>query len=121
MTANWHLYVIRTGKGILYTGITTDVGRRLDQHARGAGAKALRGKGPLTLVFQCPAGDRRAALRWEYRIKQLNRRQKEQLIASGAQSLEAIWAKLRVEPCPAKAIPLKNSPDRKVRQNQSGH
>ncbi|CAK8743895.1 hypothetical protein SODG_007031 [Sodalis praecaptivus] len=75
----WHLYLIRTASGMLYTGITTDVQRRLEQHQRGGGAKSLRGKGPLTLVFQRPAGDRSRALRWEYRVKQLSRRQKSAL------------------------------------------
>lgn len=98
MTASWYLYLIRTGNGILYTGITTDVVRRLAQHERGLGAKALRGKGPLTMVFHCPAGDRGNALQWEYRIKQLTRKQKEQLIASQPQSLDDIWPNLRAAP-----------------------
>lgn len=41
----WHLYLLRTASGMLYTGITTDVARRLTQHQAGKGAKALRGKG----------------------------------------------------------------------------
>ncbi|WP_213990503.1 GIY-YIG nuclease family protein [Sodalis sp. dw_96] len=94
MSASWYLYLIRTGDGILYTGITTDLARRLGQHERGVGAKALRGKGPLTLVFHCPAGDRSNALQWEYRIKQLTHRQKEQLVAGQASTLEGMWSKV---------------------------
>ncbi len=45
------------------------------------GAKALRGKGELTLVFSAPVGDRSLALRAEYRVKQLTKRQKR---ASGS-------------------------------------
>ena len=86
-SALWHLYLIRTANGMLYTGITTDVQRRLGQHQRGGGAKALRGKGPLTLVFQSPASDRSRALRWEYRVKQLSRAQKEHLVALQEQAL----------------------------------
>lgn len=41
----WHLYMLRLPSGMLYTGITTDVARRLAQHQAGKGAKALRGKG----------------------------------------------------------------------------
>ncbi|EOI3465664.1 GIY-YIG nuclease family protein [Cronobacter dublinensis] len=77
----WFLYLIRSPDNRLYTGITTDVARRFAQHQRGKGAKALRGKGELTLVFSVPAGNRSAALRAEYRIKQLTKRQKEQLVA----------------------------------------
>ncbi|HGT8905200.1 TPA: DNA damage response exodeoxyribonuclease YhbQ, partial [Escherichia coli] len=47
----WFLYLIRTADNKLYTGITTDVERRYQQHQSGKGAKALRGKGELTLAF----------------------------------------------------------------------
>jgi len=91
MTTCWYLYLIRTRSGALYTGVTTDVPRRLEQHRQGRGAKALRGKGPLTLAFHCPAGDRGNALRWEYRVKQLTRIQKERLVACQPPSLESLW------------------------------
>ncbi|MCI4237677.1 GIY-YIG nuclease family protein [Dickeya dianthicola] len=76
----WFLYLLRTGSGLLYTGITTDVARRLAQHQSGKGARALRGKGPLALVYHCVAGDRSTALKWEYRVKQLSKMQKERLV-----------------------------------------
>ena len=83
----WHLYLIRTSDGSLYTGITIDVERRFLEHqnqhpASGSskGAKALRGKLPLSLVFQVPAGDRSTASQLEYRIKRLTKRQKEALV-----------------------------------------
>lgn len=76
----WYLYIIRTQKNHLYTGITTDVERRFNQHTDGKGAKALRGKGPLTLVYQLAIGTRSDALKLEYRIKQQNKLQKEQLV-----------------------------------------
>ena len=76
----WFLYLIRTADNKLYTGITTDVERRYQQHQSGKGAKALRGKGELTLAFSAPVGDRSLALRAEYRVK----RQKERLVAEGA-------------------------------------
>ncbi|EMR3708273.1 GIY-YIG nuclease family protein [Escherichia coli] len=83
----WFLYLIRTADNKLYTGITTDVERRYQQHQSGKGAKALRGKGELTLAFSAPSapvGDRSLALRAEYRVKQLTKRQKERLVAEGA-------------------------------------
>ncbi|CNI05799.1 GIY-YIG nuclease superfamily protein [Yersinia aldovae] len=86
----WHLYLLRTASGMLYTGITTDVTRRLAQHQAGKGAKALRGKGELTLVFQCEAGDRSTALKLEYRVKQLSKLQKEKLVANQPSSLIAL-------------------------------
>lgn len=77
----WHIYVLRTCAGHLYTGITTDVTRRLAQHVAGRGAKNLRGKGPLRLEFSAPAGDRSRASRLEARIKALSRERKEALLA----------------------------------------
>ncbi|ERK13981.1 putative endonuclease [Serratia fonticola AU-P3(3)] len=73
---------------MLYTGITTDVARRAAQHQAGKGAKALRGKGELELVFHCQVGDRSMALRLEYRVKQLSKKQKEELIVNPPLSLE---------------------------------
>lgn len=78
---SWYLYLLRCANGDLYTGITTDVERRLAQHAGNRGARRLRGKGPLQLVYSHPVGDRSRALRLEYRVKQLSRAQKEALVA----------------------------------------
>ena len=72
--------MVRTAAGHLYTGISNDVPRRFAQHQAGRGAKALKGKGPLQLVFQCEAGDRSQASKLEYRLKQLNKSQKEALV-----------------------------------------
>ena len=85
---HWYLYLIRTASGALYTGITTDVERRYQQHQNGTGAKALRGKGPLQLAFSCLVGERGQALRLEYRIKQLNKAQKEKLVTENPELLE---------------------------------
>ncbi|WP_380179889.1 GIY-YIG nuclease family protein [Kalamiella sp. sgz302252] len=87
--ATWHLYIVQTASGALYTGITNNVARRFQQHQAGTGAKALRGKGPLTLLFHCEAGDRSSASRLEYRIKQLKRQEKIRLVAHQPESLEA--------------------------------
>ena len=89
MSQRWQLYIVRTAKGSLYTGITTDVPRRVDQHQRGRGARSLRGKGPLDLVFHCEAGDRASASRLGYQVKQLTRQQKLLLVASQPVSLES--------------------------------
>lgn len=77
----WHLYLLRCADGKLYTGITTDVQRRLEQHANNNGARRLRGRAPLSLEFSREIGDRGLAQRIEYRVKRLRRAQKEALIA----------------------------------------
>ena len=76
----WSVYLLRCADGSLYTGIATDVSRRLAEHADGEkGAKYLRGRGPLELVFHQEVGDRSLALRIEHRIKRLPKACKEDL------------------------------------------
>lgn len=56
--SRWSVYMVRTATGLLYTGISTDPLRRLRQHQSGKGARALRGKGPLTLAWQQEVGEK---------------------------------------------------------------
>ena len=78
----WHLYIIRCGDDTFYTGITTDVARRFDEHACGGprAAKYLRGRGPLRLVAQVKVGNRTKAARLEYRVKALTRTEKKRIV-----------------------------------------
>lgn len=76
----WSIYLLRCADGSLYTGIATDVTRRIGEHEQGKrGAKYLRGRGPFELVFQRAVGDRSIAARIEYRVKRLTRLEKENL------------------------------------------
>lgn len=77
----WHLYVIETAAGALYTGITIDVARRLAEHRAGRGAKALRGKGPLHLVYHECIGAHGEALRREAAMKRLTAAAKRRWLA----------------------------------------
>ncbi len=78
----FRLYIVRCADGALYTGIATDVERRLAEHEAGSrGARFLRGRAPFELVFDEAAGNRAQASRLEYRVKRLPRRQKLELIA----------------------------------------
>ncbi|QQK63212.1 GIY-YIG nuclease family protein [Cobetia sp. cqz5-12] len=88
--SEWSLYVLETAQGRLYTGISTDVARRLSEHEGGKrGARALRGKAPLTLCYQQVVGDRSRALKLEYRVKQLSVAAKRRLIA-GVMTLDSL-------------------------------
>ncbi|MGE3174651.1 MAG: GIY-YIG nuclease family protein [Planctomycetota bacterium] len=80
----WSVYLVRRADGALYTGVATDVTARFAAHCAGRGAKALRGRGPLTLVFRRRIGDRGRALQFEQRIKRLRKADKERLVASHA-------------------------------------
>lgn len=78
----WHLYLIRNKLNQLYCGITTDVARRFLEHSSSSkkGAKALKGKAPLTLEFQIEIGTKSDASRLEAKVKKLKKIQKEELI-----------------------------------------
>jgi putative endonuclease len=78
----WWVYVLRCADGTLYTGITTDPARRLEQHNAGTAAKYTRARRPVSMVFRRRARDHSAALRRELAIKKLTRAQKEELVSS---------------------------------------
>jgi len=77
---NWYLYILRCGDGTLYTGITTDVEKRLEVHRSGKGAKYTRGRAPLELVYRENCGSHSDALKRELAVKSLTRQEKELLI-----------------------------------------
>lgn len=80
-TANSHyVYILECADGTLYTGYTTDVERRVEEHDSGEGAKYTRGRTPVDLVYNERFEDRSSAMRREYEIKELSRAQKERLV-----------------------------------------
>ena len=73
--------MVRCQNGDLYTGITTNLQRRLKEHqGKGKGAKSLRGKGTLQIVWHQNTKGRSEASRLEYRIKRLSKAEKENLV-----------------------------------------
>lgn len=92
VAGEYTLYLLRCADDTLYTGIARDVDARLAAHESGRnGAKYLRGRAPLTLVFQQPVGDRGRAQRLESRVKRLPRARKLALI-TGSLTLAEIDA-----------------------------
>jgi len=89
-STDWHIYLVRSADGKLYTGISTDVERRFAEHGAdtGRGARALRGKGPLELVYHDRVGDRSLAQRLEYRLKRLPKASKEQIVSASTPASE---------------------------------
>lgn len=79
---NWLVYIILCSDETLYTGITTDLQRRFDQHATGRGAKYFRGRQPLQIVYQESNHTRSTASIREAEIKTLPRTEKSILIFS---------------------------------------
>ena len=76
----WYLYILQCGDGSLYTGITTDVEKRLEAHRSGKGAKYTRGRSPLELKYREACGTHSDALKRELEIKHLSREEKLALI-----------------------------------------
>jgi putative endonuclease len=81
----------------LYTGITTNVARRFAEHREnsGTGAKYLRGRRPLKLVFQKKLGSRSLALAVESKVKRLSKKRKEDLIRTN-EHIEVIIKEVEV-------------------------
>jgi putative endonuclease len=80
---NWTVYIIETDDDLLYTGISTDPQRRLQEHQRGSrGARFFAGRSPRAIVYLEEGYSRSAALRREYEIKSMTRQKKLKLIAA---------------------------------------
>ena len=79
---SWYLYILRCKDNTLYTGITTDVEKRLEAHRSGKGAKYTRGRGPLELVYRECCENHSEALKREAKVKKLTREAKELLVKS---------------------------------------
>jgi putative endonuclease len=80
MSKNWFVYILKCHDGTLYTGITNDLDKRVEQHNLGNGAKYTRGRGPVKLVYSEQCADRSTALKREAEIKKLTRAQKKDLL-----------------------------------------
>jgi putative endonuclease len=78
----WTVYIVECADATLYTGITTDIGRRMEEHQSGQGAKYTRRRGPLLVRYTEQRRTRSAALKREALIKSMTRSAKLALIAA---------------------------------------
>ena len=77
----YYLYIVQCSDNTLYTGITTDVKRRvLGHNTSKKGAKYTKLRRPVTLVYTEKSGNRSEASKREYVVKKLSRTQKLELI-----------------------------------------
>ena len=85
MTINspWWVYMLECRDGSLYTGITTNLSRRLAQHngELAGGAKYTQARRPVALVYEEPCADRSQAGQREYQLRKKTKPQKWQIIA----------------------------------------
>ena len=85
-----YTYIMQCADGSLYTGWTTDLMRRLREHnGSKAGAKYTHAKRPVELVFYELFGTKQEAMRREFRIKQMDRKEKIDLIRKRAEAESA--------------------------------
>lgn len=86
---SWFLYLIECADDSVYTGITTDVAARFDEHASGKGARYTRSRKPRAVLAAFPLPDRSSASRAEYWVKRLTPAKKREL-AAGLRTLESV-------------------------------
>ncbi|MEO7862802.1 MAG: GIY-YIG nuclease family protein [Nitrospirales bacterium] len=78
----WTVYMLECADTSLYTGITVDLARRLEEHSKGKGAKYTRHRGPFTVVFTELQETRGQALKREAAIKAMTREGKLGLLGT---------------------------------------
>jgi putative endonuclease len=78
--SEWFVYIARCSDNSLYTGVTTDINRRLMEHSSGKGAKYTRSRAPVSLASSWGPFDRSSAHSIENRIKSLSRKQKDYIL-----------------------------------------
>ena len=79
-SAAYHVYIVECADGTYYTGSTNDLENRLKKHNSGAGAKYLRGRGPVRVVYLRRCRSKSSALKFEAKIKALDRSKKMEII-----------------------------------------
>ena len=84
----WALYILRCGDGSLYIGTTTDLTRRLQEHASGKGGAYTRTRLPVALLYREPHEDRAAAQHREEQLKRWTKRKKLALISGDPELLQ---------------------------------
>jgi len=84
LKGKWYVYIIKTVKGKLYTGITTSPVRRFAEHARDPKKKAkfFRSDSPLEILLLVNKDSRSSATKFEIEIKKMTRKKKLELIKS---------------------------------------
>ncbi len=76
----WYVYILRLSDDSLYTGITKDIERRIEEHESGEGSKYVRSRLPCELVYREEMSGRSEALKREAEIKSWSKKEKERLV-----------------------------------------
>jgi len=92
----WFLYILKCRDDAFYTGITTDLERRLDQHNNGTASRCTRSRLPVVRVYHETCADRSDALKRECAVKKLTREEKELMVKK--RRTTAARKKIRAKP-----------------------
>jgi putative endonuclease len=76
----WYLYLLECNDGTLYTGITNNLERRVQEHNNGTASRYTRSRLPVKLLYQERCKSRSSALKKEYGLKELSRKEKKEYI-----------------------------------------
>jgi putative endonuclease len=87
----WYLYVVACADGTLYTGISTDVSRRVAEHNAGRGARYTASRRPVSLQAIWRFKSRKTAMQAESAFKRKNRPAKERAIAAKDEFRDGVW------------------------------
>jgi UV DNA damage endonuclease len=93
LAERWFVYILRCADGSLYTGITKDLERRIEQHNAGMASRYTRSRLPVELVYQEEPTNKGKALKRELAIKALSRKKKEVLIRTVGSTTKRVKAK----------------------------
>ena len=97
MEPGWFLYLLRCRDKTIYTGITTDLERRLAQHNEGVASRYTRSRLPVVMVYNEICDSHGSALKREYAVKALKREEKEALVKKKMQRTSAARMKNRTK------------------------
>ena len=89
-TTMWYVYILRCADGLIYTGSTTDIDRRVKEHNAKKGGGCTRGRLPVKLVHKEPFPNRSEAQKREAQIKKWSRQKKLALISKNKDKLKQL-------------------------------
>ena len=83
-----YVYILKCSDNTLYTGWTNDLDKRFKVHSQGKGAKYTKGRLPVELVYFEEFDNKIEAMKREYEVKQLSRKEKQKLIIENGHNYE---------------------------------
>ena len=104
-SSSWYIYIVQCADQSLYTGISTDLLRRIEEHNSSPnGAKYTRARRPIQLVYFEQSESRSEACKREYALKRLSPIDKRQLVTNTHQNCQQLLKKIYPDSAPLSAL-----------------